>query len=318
LATEVSFVLEHKGRPPIYGDIIVPVPRGSLDRQRYPVVVISHGFLGHKEWGFLPFLSRRSVELGYAAIRFNFSHSGVIPPAKAINRPDLFKLNLIKYEIEDYSVLFGALGAGDLPLSERLDISSCAIVGYSRGGATALLFASSSKYEDKSARVKSLCSIGALSDWNFYSTGFSRALKASGVIEIEYPNDEGKLVLGSENIEDLEMHADDYDIKRAAGRIGIPWLIIHGENDGTVPVDHAKHLFEHSDQHLSRLEIIEGASHCFGANGSSAQERDQHLSRLEIIEGASHCFGANGSSAQERVEVHRVGGLIFDFLNIHM
>ena len=53
-------------------------------------------------------------------------------------------------------------------------------------------------------------------------------------------------------------------IKRAVSNLKIPHLIIHGNADTSISVEEAKSL--HSWNPNSQLEIIDGASHVFGAH----------------------------------------------------
>ncbi len=282
--SETSFILERAGRQPIYGDLETPDPSGKLDRQSYPVIVISHGFLGYKDWGFFPYLTKRAVEKGYAAVRFSFSQSGVTPPSRSINRPDLFRENTIKSELEDYAVLFDALGSGELPFSERLDISHCALIGFSRGGATAVLYSSDPVYENKSARVKVLCTIGAMSDWFAFDNRMMDFWDENREMRIEYPG-KGDLVLGPSALEDYELHSSSYHLLRAAGKITIPWLIFHGAKDSTVPTENSKVLYEHSDQRLSVLSIIEDCDHSMNWKSNSSESDPAFAKATETLFG---------------------------------
>ena len=50
----------------------------------------------------------------------------------------------------------------------------------------------------------------------------------------------------------------------AAGKIKVPWLIVHGTADETVPSSEAEHLHSLSKR-VSTLRLIEGANHVFDA-----------------------------------------------------
>jgi pimeloyl-ACP methyl ester carboxylesterase len=284
---QTSFEIKSSGRPSIYCDIDTPEPKGALDRQTFPLFVIAHGFLGHKDWGFLPEVGRAAVDAGHCALRFSFSHCGVTPPGKAVNRPDLFKDNFIKYELEDYAVLFDALGSGVLPSSDRFDLGRIILVGFSRGGSTALLHASRHVYENRSARVKALCTIGAMSEWFAYDSRKSEFWNENDEMELPDPaNQNSKLVLGKAALDDYRLHSTSYNLLSAAGKLNIPWLIIHGGEDQTVPVAHAHSLFAHADERLCRLEIVSGADHSlnfFKESGDADAGYDQVTRAIEAI-----------------------------------
>jgi pimeloyl-ACP methyl ester carboxylesterase len=279
---EVTHVLETSGRPPIYCDIKSPEPKGELDKRSFPVIVFSHGFLGCKDWGFLPQMANAAIDAGFSAVKFSFSHCGITPPSSSVNRPDLFKQNLIKYELEDFSVVFDALGSGEMPLSEFMDLGRISLVGFSRGGATALLHSANTIYENRSARVKVLCTIGAMSDWFFFDTIKSRLRNGDNEVELDFISNHLKLVLSKEALDDYELHSTNYDLLRAAGKLNIPWLIIHGEKDETVPPDHARRLYSHGDQHQCHLELIKDADHFLNFSTQNPQN-DQVMDVTELI-----------------------------------
>jgi pimeloyl-ACP methyl ester carboxylesterase len=71
--------------------------------------------------------------------------------------------------------------------------------------------------------------------------------------------------LDTDLLDDVEIHGKTkLDIQAAAGRIKVPWLIIHGTADETVPSSEAERLHSLSPG-VSTLRLIEGASHSFDA-----------------------------------------------------
>lgn len=70
--------------------------------------------------------------------------------------------------------------------------------------------------------------------------------------------------LGTNLLDDVEAHdKNTLDIAAAAAKITVPWLILHGKKDETVPVDEAERLHELAPSR-STLRLIE-ADHGFGA-----------------------------------------------------
>jgi len=66
-------------------------------------------------------------------------------------------------------------------------------------------------------------------------------------------------------LDDIERNAAGLDIEAAAGRLAIPWLVIHGTADESVRFAEAERLKAASVRPDSRLLAIEGAGHTFGA-----------------------------------------------------
>lgn len=64
-------------------------------------------------------------------------------------------------------------------------------------------------------------------------------------------------------LDDLEKNPRHLDIITHAGKITQPWLIVHGDEDTTVPLAHAEEL-RSANAHAEFL-VIKGADHVFGA-----------------------------------------------------
>ena len=83
--------------PPLFGD-------GPVER----IIVLSHGFKGHRRWGFIPLLAARLAATGFGSLAIDFSHNGRVPedgtPVVADNpviAPELFRKNTISRELDD-------------------------------------------------------------------------------------------------------------------------------------------------------------------------------------------------------------------------
>jgi pimeloyl-ACP methyl ester carboxylesterase len=73
------------------------------------------------------------------------------------------------------------------------------------------------------------------------------------------------LQLDTSLLDDVELHGKTkLNIEGAAARIKVPWLIVHGTADETVPSSEAEHLHSLS-KGSSTLRLIEGANHGFAA-----------------------------------------------------
>jgi pimeloyl-ACP methyl ester carboxylesterase len=71
--------------------------------------------------------------------------------------------------------------------------------------------------------------------------------------------------MGTELLDDVEVHGNTkLNIAAAAAKIKVPWLIVHGTADETVPSTDAERLHELS-LGVSTLRLIEGANHGFDA-----------------------------------------------------
>lgn len=72
---------------------------------------------------------------------------------------------------------------------------------------------------------------------------------------------------------DVEENRERLDIRAAASRLTIPWLIVHGDADTTVPLDEAHALFAAAGEN-AELMVVDGADHVLGAKHPYAGPTD--------------------------------------------
>lgn len=215
-------------------------------------VVICHGFKGFAHWGFFPYLARAVAAAGMRAITFDFSGSGVGDDRETFSNPAAFEGNTFSRELAD-------LDAVIREARKRKWISSgYGLIGHSRGGGVAILHAS------VSPAVTTLVTWAAISHVVRWTPDDVSAWKKRGYVDIVNARTGLVLKLGTSVIEDVEQHSgNSLDVGAAASRVQVPWLILHGSEDETVPQQEADRL--HKLAPGSTLKIIEKGNHGFGA-----------------------------------------------------
>ncbi len=197
----------------------------------HPLVALVHGFKGFKDWGFFPDLGERVAEAGFAALRVNFSHNGtgLDGDASRFTRLDLFELDRMSYRLCDLAAAIR--GARDL---EGVDPDRLGLFGHSLGGAVCLLSL-------KSIRVRCLVTLASV-DYTRFPAEDEQVIREQGRLLIPNARTNQQMPVGIAAVRDLDAHADEYDLDAAAALDGAPWLIAHGDEDGTVPVSAARRL----------------------------------------------------------------------------
>jgi pimeloyl-ACP methyl ester carboxylesterase len=90
--------------------------------------------------------------------------------------------------------------------------------------------------------------------------------RARGHIVIENARTKQQLPLYTDILDDvLQNRGGSLDIRGSAARIAVPWLIVHGTADPTVPAAEAEALARASGRATTELLLIENAGHTFGA-----------------------------------------------------
>jgi uncharacterized protein len=258
--------------PGTLGDILVDLRTGDRKNPR-PAVVVMHGFKGFKDWGMFPLVAFRLARAGMNAVSFNVSGSGA-DDAGDFALPDQFGRNTYSAELEDLHRTVEAVKAGS-PLGIPAP-SSVGVLGHSRGGGMAVLEAA------RNPALSALVTWAAIGSVDRWSVEAKEAWRRRGFVNIQNARTGQVIPLRTDILDDIQKNArGPLDILEAAGRIHIPWLIVHGETDESVDVADAKALHRASSERAT-LALLPGAGHTFGAAHpltDISQELDQVLSR---------------------------------------
>jgi pimeloyl-ACP methyl ester carboxylesterase len=135
--------------------------------------------------------------------------------------------------------------------------SSVGLVGHSRGGGVALLFAR------RNARISALATWAAVGHLNRWSEAEADAWRRNGYTSVENSRTGQILKLYPDLLDDVERHTDAFNLEAAAAELTIPWLLAHGTADETVPVSEGQRLADAAGGRARTL-WLEGALHGFG------------------------------------------------------
>jgi pimeloyl-ACP methyl ester carboxylesterase len=240
--------------PGALGPLLVDVRSGNHSTPQ-PAVLIVHGFKGFKDWGMFPVLAERVARGGFSAVSVNLSGSGV-DDVGDFTLPERFGHDTFTAEVADVRTVLDALVAGRLGMAPA---SRIAIVGHSRGGGVAILAAAGDP------RVHALVTWAAISHVNRWPDQAAKWRK-EGKLDIVNARTGQVLPLYTDVLDDIESHQAALDIQAAVGRLTIPWLLIHGAADESVPVAEAEALARAaSPANPPRVVTLPGAGHTFGA-----------------------------------------------------
>lgn len=217
-------------------------------------ILLCHGFKGFAHWGFFPYLAQKLAESGLTSITFDFSGSGIGRDRESFTEPGAFAGNTLSREQEDLENLV------DYARRKKWIDGKFGMFGHSRGGGSAILFAAA-----PDSNVSSLVTWSAISHPNRWSREDVLTWRRQGYADITNSRTGQIMRLDTGLLDDVEMHGKTkLDIEAAAGRIKVPWLIVHGTGDETVPSSESERLHALSPG-VSTLRLIEGANHGFDA-----------------------------------------------------
>jgi pimeloyl-ACP methyl ester carboxylesterase len=220
-------------------------------------VVMSHGFLGFKDWAFFPWVAETFASAGYPAVRFNFSGSGMGPQ---IDGPfeDLaaFEADTISRQVEDLKRVLAAVVKGgfepDLPAFPK-----AFLWGHSRGGGVSLL---SSMNQPEVLGIAAWATIARV---NRYLFDMKKTWREKGFYPFESSRTGQLLKLGLAFLEDVERWGKEGDIPTYLHHLKVPVLLLHGSEDASVKPDESESLAAVHPQ--AQLAILAGANHKFNS-----------------------------------------------------
>jgi len=259
------------------GPLYVDIRTGARGGEVRPAVIICHGFKGFKDWGMFPGVAERLALAGFTAVSFNFSCSGVGPASDVVDEPERWFRQTLSGDLADVeTVIAHALRNGP---------SWVGLVGHSRGGAVAILQAA------RDARVKALVTWASIAGFQRYSATDLARWRRDGRIEVVNNRTGQVLPIGMDALRDLESHASGtLDVLAAASRVTVPWLIVHGSTDESVPAEDAEKLARASGSMRTERLTVDRAGHTFGTRhpwAGSTPELDAVVARTAHFLGST-------------------------------
>lgn len=228
------------------------------ESQILPVIVFCHGYKGYKDWGPWNYASDFFLKNGMACLKFNFSHNGGTSE-EGIDFPDLdaFGQNRYSYEVYDFTEVLAILEQDNQPWSDCVDLNHIYVVGHSRGGGVSILGSHQNK------QVAQLCTWASVADFEsrFPKDEAWSQWKKDQVMYVQNGRTKQEMPHRFSFYLDFYEHQSKLNIQEACSNLLIPYLIVHGTNDGAVNPSEAELL--HLWSKNSKLEWISGSNHTF-------------------------------------------------------
>ncbi|AJY74484.1 alpha/beta hydrolase [Paenibacillus beijingensis] len=222
-----------------------------------PVLLIAHGFKAFKDWGFFPYIAERFAASGFYTVTFNFSCNGV--NETDFDELDKFAVNTYSREQGDLAAVLHAVQQRQLPLASEADARTVAVLGHSRGGGNAILFAA------EHPAVKAVVTWNGVARANLFDASFEAEAASKGVAYTPNARTGQQMPISHVFFEDLKSQGERFNIAQRLSRLTerIPVLLVLGSADSERIVTGFGALREAAP--AARHHLIEGAAHTFGA-----------------------------------------------------
>ncbi|MFL1012371.1 alpha/beta hydrolase family protein [Flavisericum labens] len=250
-----NIIIPGKHNKPILADVCF-----NENQTEKPILIFCHGYKGFKDWGAWDLMAQEFAQAGFFFIKFNFSHNGGTVE-QPMDFPDLaaFGNNNYTKEVDDLQSVIDWIDSTS-EYKNEIDKQTIYLMGHSRAGGIVTINA------EEDNRIKKVVSLAGVSDYGSRApiSGDSEQWKKDGVKYVLNGRTKQQMPHYYQFYKDFKANEQRLNIKHAVSNLKIPYLIIHGDADTSVKVKEAKDL--HSWQPNSKLEIIKGANHVFGAS----------------------------------------------------
>jgi pimeloyl-ACP methyl ester carboxylesterase len=258
-----NLVLYRDNQKPIIWDAFFNATQNSK-----PLVIFCHGYKGFKDWGSWNLVAEAFKNENLFFVKFNFSHNGGTVE-NPIDFPDLnaFAENNYSKELQDLKDILNYLLSDENPFIDEIDKNNITLIGHSRGGGIATIFAS----ED--SRITNLITWASVCDFaNRTATiGDLEQWKKDGVKYVLNGRTKQQMPHKYQFYEDFKANETRLNIELATIKIKIPQLIIHGNLDSSISFEEAEKLHHWNPD--SMLVSIDNANHVFGSKHSWENEK---------------------------------------------
>lgn len=242
-----------------------------------PLVVIANGHNGFFNYGMFPFIRKYLAGNGISSIGFNYSHSGIVGESDVFDDLERYGKNCRRLEKED---LFRVLEIVSAQFTQHQQVY---ILAHSMGG-IATVFAAKEAAEQK-IPLHGAILLNCLSTLNVRSEAVLENWKRERVWLLRNNRTLQDLPQGEEYLEETLTSAGNgpWNPEPVVRSLQIPLLILHGDEDESVPVWHSEHLYAWSkgNHPETRFELIPGATHTLNTKHPFAGETPQLMDFLE-------------------------------------
>lgn len=220
---------------------------GIADYQKHkaPAVIICHGFKGAMEEKHYSEIARILFQAGFSVFRFDFTN-GV--GESDGNIEDI----TVTQEIQDLKAIVNFVYN-----NINVDKPRIGLVGHSLGGLVAVSYAMSDE------RIKAVALLAPVS-----RVDITPSLSPNPDFILKWKKQSYQTFVISRNRAEVKVKysfyedAKRYDAKEEVTHLRTPLLIVHGDRDGHVPLEHSKEMYA-AAREPKKFIIIKGADHPF-------------------------------------------------------
>lgn len=223
-----------------------------------PLIIVINGHNGFYNYGMFPYIQQSLAVHGVSSYSFNFSHGGIQGDSDYFDDLKRYEKNCMRLEIEDVMCVLHNL------TSEKFgQPGSVFLLAHSLGGVPEIYSAANA--QDENIAINGIILISTVKQLNFWPDEMMEEWKQNKVFYKKNNRTKQLLPQGEEFLSEILKSGTDWNVEKEIKKLKMPILIVHGDDDEAIPVEHGMKLFEwiKNNNKNASLEIIPGATHTF-------------------------------------------------------
>ncbi len=223
-----------------------------------PLVIIINGHNGFYNYGMFPHIQQSLAGNNIASYSFNFSHGGVKGDADYFEHLEKYEKNCMRLEVEDTMCILHNLAS-----EKFIKYSRIFLMAHSLGGVPTVFAAA--KAQEENINIAGIILISTVKQLNFWPKEMIDEWKQNKVFYKMNNRTKQALPQGEEFLNEVLESDTAWNVENEIKKLVQPLLILHGENDEAIPVEHsyAKYEWAKANNNKTSLKIIPGATHTF-------------------------------------------------------
>ncbi|MDQ6901768.1 MAG: lysophospholipase [Bacteroidota bacterium] len=223
-----------------------------------PLVIIINGHNGFYNYGMFPYIQQTLAAQGISSYSFNFSHGGIKGDSDFFDDLTSYEKNCMRLEIEDVMCILH-----NLTSHKPGEATSVFLLAHSLGGVPEIY--SAVKAQNENIVINGIILLSTVKQLNFWPHEMMEEWKQNKIFYKKNNRTKQLLPQGEEFLNEILKSDTEWNVEKEIKKLKMPILIVHGDDDEAIPVEHGQQLFEwiKNINKKSSLEIIPEATHTF-------------------------------------------------------
>ncbi len=246
-----------------------------------PLVIITNGHNGFYNYGMFPYIQQFLLEHGLSSYSYNFSHGGVKGDSDYFEDSDKYEKNCMRLETMDLYEIAKSLKNSDIQYNSKIKLF---FLTHSLGGIPTIFAAKKLQGE---VNLDGIILISTIKTLNVWPSSMIEEWKKNKVYLLKNNRTKQELPQGYEFLTEILKSDTEWNIETAIKSLDTKILILHGEKDEAVPVEHSQTLHKWTVEGglNAELQIIPNATHTYNTKHPFEGTSNELNNMLTIVTG---------------------------------